>query len=267
MFPFNILSLAKLNHALPKFRSRKHQPAQNPPADVVHSPRGHSSLGNWSAGSTASFDQQQQSRLMGLPAELRNKIFELALLDQESINVSASGYERPGLLTTCKQIAHETTGMLYSGRTFHFHIQEFDTKPLHAFLRTTMSEARFPHLNSIHISITSSLSPDWFNLLQWLEGCHNGSFQHAAVDVDEIRTLRRRDQLTGAIIAGMFCAAQGLCGKTPWQTVEDIVSKQRASLIAIDGRWARDCTASPLNCLHRKCYATLLGARSARTAH
>lgn len=190
----------------------------------------------------------------------------MVLLEQESINVTASGYERPGLLTTCKKIAHETTGMLYSGRTFHFDIQEFDTKPLHAFIRTTMSEARFPHLNSIRITVASSLSPNWANLLQWLEGCHNGIFQHAAVDGDEISTLQRRDQVTGAIIAGMFCTAQGLRDQTPWQTVEDIVSKQRVSLIAIDGRWARDCTASPLNCLHRNCYATLLSARSARTA-
>lgn len=69
--------------------------------------------------------QQEQSRLMLLPAELRNRIYSLAL-DDLWVDIYPSGHDllpdvtnAPGILLSCKRIYYEATGIYYSNTTFH----------------------------------------------------------------------------------------------------------------------------------------------------
>lgn len=62
-----------------------------------------------------------QSPLQKLPPELRNRIYELALLERLPIAVSTHGPNEKAttpLLQTCRQIRVEASAIYYSGNTF-----------------------------------------------------------------------------------------------------------------------------------------------------
>ncbi|KAF2161601.1 hypothetical protein M409DRAFT_27996 [Zasmidium cellare ATCC 36951] len=75
-------------------------------------------------------------RLWKLPGELRNRIYRYVLIQQEDatgdsmVNVEANGYDRPGLLSTCKEIRREALKIYYYENTFHVQIKNFNSAPL-----------------------------------------------------------------------------------------------------------------------------------------
>ena len=66
--------------------------------------------------SRAKFRSQTSSKLLELPPELRNRIWALALIEDEVI-VSPSAF--PALLHTCRQTREEAKGISFSTNTFH----------------------------------------------------------------------------------------------------------------------------------------------------
>ncbi|KAK5115830.1 hypothetical protein LTR85_009424 [Meristemomyces frigidus] len=72
-----------------------------------------------------------QPPLIRLPAELRNHIYELALLRGHPVEIkiydddvlSPVGYDVLALTRTCKQIRHESTGLFYSINEFHIQLR------------------------------------------------------------------------------------------------------------------------------------------------
>lgn len=63
---------------------------------------------------------QQQSQLLQLPSEIRNRIYELALLEGEPnpiIEVRKT-YRTPHLLSTCRQLRHEAGSLYYGSAVF-----------------------------------------------------------------------------------------------------------------------------------------------------
>lgn len=75
--------------------------------------------------------QQDDSRLTRLPAELRNRIYELALPDtiiiprrRPKMGIPCNKVCAPGLLLTCKQIYQEAIGLYYSSTSFWFKIPD-----------------------------------------------------------------------------------------------------------------------------------------------
>lgn len=67
----------------------------------------------------------EHSPLATLPPELRNRIYELVIINAKPIRVSSTHHhgrtktwKPPGLLRTCRQIAAEATAAYYSRNTF-----------------------------------------------------------------------------------------------------------------------------------------------------
>lgn len=86
------------------------------------------------------------SRLLALPAELRNRIYEHVFCPTGVLTLTSSGTKRaivlpaisPQLLATCSQINQEARGLLYSENEIIIHVDAHDTCwPL-------LSENRFP---------------------------------------------------------------------------------------------------------------------------
>ncbi|CAK4034157.1 Hypothetical predicted protein [Lecanosticta acicola] len=67
-------------------------------------------------------------KLLELPAELRNDIYRLVLVpeDDAAVDIDANGYDRPGLLSTCKQIYYEARKIFYAENKFMFLVAGFD---------------------------------------------------------------------------------------------------------------------------------------------
>lgn len=64
--------------------------------------------------------------LLRLPAELRNRVWELALIDTHPIVVDQSNYRQPALLRTCSQIRNEAAAIYYEQNTFADDISDLD---------------------------------------------------------------------------------------------------------------------------------------------
>lgn len=87
----------------------------------------HSQIAQVYSGST---DQGAPSPLLTIAPELRNQIYEYLLVDYHPITVKNASYRStrkignfggsPAVLRTCRQIYHETVGLLYSKNTFRF---------------------------------------------------------------------------------------------------------------------------------------------------
>ena len=87
-------------------------------------------------------DIDQDSRLLKLPAELRNAIYTLALSFDEDIMVSTvHKLRRPALLKTCKQIRAEATLLYFSSTTFHLVISPTELKFTKTWLRSIGRES------------------------------------------------------------------------------------------------------------------------------
>ncbi|KAK4613801.1 hypothetical protein CLAFUW4_09494 [Fulvia fulva] len=52
-----------------------------------------------------------QATLLGLPGELRNRIYRLALFEENRIKIDATNHTLPPLLRTCRQIRNEATSI------------------------------------------------------------------------------------------------------------------------------------------------------------
>ena len=65
---------------------------------------------------------QNGCRLLNLPAELRNRIYELVLQDSRNFNIRpwhSNSYKYPALLRTCQQIAGEAGSIFFQQTTFY----------------------------------------------------------------------------------------------------------------------------------------------------
>ncbi|KAK4622091.1 hypothetical protein CLAFUW4_06607 [Fulvia fulva] len=64
----------------------------------------------------------KQCHLLELPAELRNRIYELVVADHTSIH-------QPNLMRTCRQTRGEALSLFYSTHIFHFSFEFDDVLP------------------------------------------------------------------------------------------------------------------------------------------
>lgn len=70
---------------------------------------------------------------MTLPGELRNEIYELALLSPHQI-IFKKGWEEHSLLYTSKEIRTEARSLYYKGNRFLLIVKELDFEPASVFL-------------------------------------------------------------------------------------------------------------------------------------
>jgi len=66
--------------------------------------------------------EPQDSRLLNLPAEIRNRIYHFAVASTESTHMRGGSLARPGLLQTCKQTAEEATQIYFASNKFVAHL-------------------------------------------------------------------------------------------------------------------------------------------------
>ena len=62
--------------------------------------------------------RNKPAHLLGLPAELRNKICGLALISDTPIGVAAAGLTQPPLLRACRQTREEALSVYYCDNAF-----------------------------------------------------------------------------------------------------------------------------------------------------
>ncbi|UJO21944.1 uncharacterized protein CLAFUR5_09259 [Fulvia fulva] len=106
-----------------------------------------------------------------LPAELRNKIYEYALIEDNEISITPT-YQLPPLLRTCHQIRGEATLMYWGCNTFGVFMRDYDVSLLLALLRKPWRPYFFGN-RAIRLHYT--LLPRWSNARMWLKAIHSGA--------------------------------------------------------------------------------------------
>ncbi|KAK3723185.1 hypothetical protein LTR37_001908 [Vermiconidia calcicola] len=118
---------------------------------------------------------QHSSRLLTLPAEIRNSIYEYALLEAGVLIVTA-GLQQPPLLTACRQTRQETLELWYTRTTFEIVVVDCENTLIKAFANHTgriraryLSPSDLPWFNVGCIG-----AKNWANLVDWCEDTFDG---------------------------------------------------------------------------------------------
>ena len=128
-------------------------------------------------GSRQTVQQHLESRLLELPAELRNDIYRFALVGdpEDKIKITPGmpnpPYE-PALLRVSRQVRNEASSIYYQENHFRFDMPNFDAS---AYIKWVRAE---PIVRSrlqvwFKLQVITSCDVAWENLVRWLEAIHN----------------------------------------------------------------------------------------------
>lgn len=125
------------------------------------------------SNNTIAMPQQElatiDSPLFRLPGELRNKIYEYALTNDQPVLVNSEGFEVPTLLSTCHAIRSEAMSLFYLHNTFDILFEYFDSTWAVRFLRIAWEHAKVSDWQISMNSLTPVTgTPNWANLELWL---------------------------------------------------------------------------------------------------
>ncbi|KAK4541936.1 hypothetical protein LTR36_007300 [Oleoguttula mirabilis] len=161
------------------------------------------------------------SKLMSLPAELRNAIYEYALTEDE-ITVD-SNLKQPALLHTCRQIPTEALGLWYTSGHFVAQVHDCDATLLVAFSQ---------HLVSIGQTDAKlfmvAYGKDWKNLEQWCYAIWSGQCLGLPKDEDA-------DDEEAVIMAAHDCTTRHI--GMPWDVCQQALENLKFVVTRLDSEW------------------------------
>lgn len=126
------------------------------------------------------------SKLLALPAELREYIYKLVLTENRVIDIVAT-HKEPALLSANRQVREEARGVWYSENSFYTEIVNCDDRHLSAFVKHCYSIGMRPD-----IKLKANLGErSWTNLAKWCENIWNkNSLGYGAVGLDWLSVTR-----------------------------------------------------------------------------
>lgn len=164
----------------------------------------------------------------------------LVVSDEASrVVVSASGYERPALLSTSKEIRSEALTIFYHENFFRFKITNFDSTPLFNWHIQKLAMG-FP-AGSLQHKTRNSIDyfpPSWPDLLVWLHRYHVRAVS-GRPSLPQSLVNKKQGHMLKHVVGDMFAAVDALHGER-WALAEAVVKSMRPSLVIIDEDWAKD---------------------------
>lgn len=182
---------------------------------------------------------QAGSRLLNLPPELRNRIYEYCLKSEYvrdiykvstpwTINITDRP-KPPGLLFTCKQVRSETTKIWYLANEFLVEIENYDATALVAWEKWS---------RQIHetlgarpkIGLDGMLYANWKNLKQWCRLVWAGEVPFPDLIIPEADTA--------VLVSSLRIARE--CQRQPWEKCETTLEGFRSVAGDTDSDWLDD---------------------------
>ncbi|KAK3724441.1 hypothetical protein LTR37_001065 [Vermiconidia calcicola] len=167
---------------------------------------GHNSEGVQSSPAAPTF--------LGLPGELRNRIYRFALLVNGQVEVNKSNYMQPGLLRASKQLRMESCKIFHEENAVHLIIynMKFEPQPQH-WIWTRTPEHQ-PHM------LEEFSTASWDNLKDWLRRRWEG---------DGVRGLRGCAYERARIFTEAFNIVDSMAN-SPWSVVEQVLEAFRRAV-------------------------------------
>ncbi|KAK4963697.1 hypothetical protein LTR10_001328 [Elasticomyces elasticus] len=181
--------------------------------------------------------QRKNCHLFKIPGEIRNQIYEYALLEPKKIKIKPTGPGEPPLLRVSKRIRDEASSIYYTLNTFHVYITDFDGAAVTPFSRQISRYDFHPPLNKGEGGASNVLflmggDAKWDNLVRWIKDVHNYQSTFRP-DLDKPQT--RNDYIVGA--AFKLEEAMRWMG---WGMVEKALSAFQHGLKGTCSAWGRD---------------------------
>lgn len=177
-------------------------------------------------------------RFMDLAPELRNRIYRLAVLSETAIGIRKTGYSRPPLLQTSRQIRSEATGIYYSENIFIARNHAYDsdlflsfTSMLPRMKGIQLKRAHQPYRGPNYHDV-----PNWPNLWTWLRRHHSREVLDGVPGPKEFLESKRNRATDHLVVSAMFETVRRL-RKAPWEQVKSLLELQRPILAKLDWRW------------------------------
>ena len=181
-----------------------------------------------SAAEIQDHTDSRHSRLLSLPAEIRNRIYNYALVEGRiEIQSHSEPPPQPALLQVNRQIRSEARQMYYRENNFVWFINDYDCG---TFIRWSQSSERRKHAN--HIWKMGGLCV-WENVLQWLEAIYYNRVDGPAWHGEE------RVGDSAAVVHLMEAVrSMGWDQGLSWMEVKANLQHMRRALAAISQDWA-----------------------------
>ena len=164
------------------------------------------------------------SRLLALPAELKDEIYRFSLV-QGDIRISSTGPapKEPGLLSVCREIRCDALQIYYQENDFCFDIAGFDATRHINFCKTDGRK----ELNKKGSLFTIDEEPgSWPNLKKWLQAFYYGQcagpspYPHNTAGIPPSREVAAR-------MFKIVFALATLPEKPSWEVVAEMVEDMR----------------------------------------
>ncbi|EME44790.1 hypothetical protein DOTSEDRAFT_53774 [Dothistroma septosporum NZE10] len=184
--------------------------------------------------------QQTNSGLFNLPGELRNRIYRLVLVEGVDevhgyIEYTNTGYDRPGLLNTCKAVRLEARTIFYYENNFFTTPTKYDSTTLLAWRQHLPTLGIATKGIKARIRMLWGSEANWPNLMIWLQRFHAEDVTIPALSMAKI-SGHVQSKVNHYIIAGLFESAKKLRDQ-PWIVAEGVLVQQRPVLGFLDTRW------------------------------
>jgi hypothetical protein len=101
--------------------------------------------------------------------ELRNTIYRLALVSNNTIEVGAADAPPmdPPLVMTCSQIRREARGIYYQENTVNFTVLDYDVRKIVTWLDRSSAHHDLYANARLTLSVTNQYTICWYNLHNW----------------------------------------------------------------------------------------------------
>ena len=185
-------------------------------------------------GSQAIVNQDSQTNkhhILGLPAEVRNRIFRFALLEADQIELSASSPIPPGLLSVSKQIREETLYLYYGENHFTIVMVDYDIQAVMPSFRVQNRHFK-PHgkAGCGVVSFDCRGVPNWQNFVEWCRLVHNHKMFAYSVESD----CTDERVISLAAIQDVILTMQDRA----WSEVQRVLEGFRKLMVLQDTAWA-----------------------------
>ncbi|KAF2169950.1 hypothetical protein M409DRAFT_19565 [Zasmidium cellare ATCC 36951] len=173
-------------------------------------------------------EPRHPTNFFSLSAELRNRIYEEVLIQDDAITIDAF-LKPPTLPQTCRQIRNESAGIFYLRNTIFTRIIDLDASLYGAFYR--LAQKYEDDDSCVEVLLSKSGKRHWGNLMEWAREIHGGRSRGEGYDVEH-------DSVSAvvAVVTEMVAAYAGM----PWEKCEKALLAVRCMAGHVHSDWEKD---------------------------
>lgn len=177
---------------------------------------------------------------MAIPVELRENVYELALLEDRIIEVNRQGPGSPALLIVSKQVRKEAISKYYSKNRFIINFTDYNPDPVMPFIKRYHEYFKSPKKYDPEkakvgvLRIRAKGRPSWVNLWLWCWLYYHG-------EIDYFDTVCDGAMSNTASLKVIFYMLRAMKQRgTSWESAELGLHSHLIVLIFGDHRWTSD---------------------------